>query len=335
MAKLVSGVRPTGKLHLGHYFGVIQNWLELQNRSDYECFFFIADYHCLTTKFLDTDDIRQDTVEVAKDFLSCGVNPEKMLLFVQSAVPSIGELHILLSMITPQTWVERDPTLKDLVRALGEGHEADLSYGMLGYPVLQTADILTFLGELVPVGKDQVAHLEMSRDIARRFNNLFQTDLLPEPKALLTESSALKGIDGGKMSKSFHNDIKIADTPEQTLAQVKKMVTDIERIKRSDPGSTARCQVPFPYYKILADQKVLNEVKAECESARQGCVDCKVQLASLINEFFAPIRERREKLKDHEVLEILHSGNQKAQAIAHSNLKKIRAVMKFNDFRVE
>ncbi|MFN5540256.1 MAG: tryptophan--tRNA ligase [Candidatus Melainabacteria bacterium] len=327
---LVSGTRPTGKLHLGHYFGVLRNWQELQDSDKYNCFFFIADWHSLTTKYSDTNDLQSNIVELTRDFLACGLNPNKSTIYVQSAIKQISELHLLLSMITPNNWAERDPTLKDLVRAANNSqtNSPDLTYGMLGYPILQSADILTFQGSLVPIGKDQEAHLELSREIARRFNYIFGIEFFPEPKPLFTTTPLVPGIDGDKMSKSYNNDIKIAASGDDTFAEVKKMVTDAERAKRQDPGNTERCKVPYPYYKILAEAEVLEQVKQECESALRGCVDCKKQLAGIMNDFFKPIREKRNSFSDQEIKNILKEGNEKAIEKAEQTLKEVRNIIK-------
>lgn len=338
---LISGMRPTGKLHLGHYLGVLRNWTTLQNTEKYNCFFMIADWHSLTTKYNDTSEIQQSTIEVARDFLASGLDPAKSVIYAQSAIPEIAELHLLLSMITPNNWAERDPTLKDLVRALnGTQNEevqesnsnkesnVDLTYGMLGYPILQTSDILTFRGSVVPIGKDQEAHLELSRDIARRFNYIFNEELFPEPKPLFTSTPLVKGVDGTKMGKSFKNDIKISASEEETLLAVKQMITDRERVKRSDPGNVERCEVPFPYYKIFADENVVETVKGECESAQRGCIDCKKQLGEIINEYFKEIRERRKSFDDEKIMSIIKEGNERAKASAGETLRQTRKVMK-------
>ncbi len=334
-------MRPTGELHIGHYLGVLRNWVELQNSSKYNCFFFVADWHSLTTKYERTEDLQKNIIEVTRDFVASGLDPQKSTIYVQSAIPEIAELHLLLSMVTPNNWAERDPTLKDLVRALAHGKTSEqdvqnengiLSYGMLGYPILQTSDILTFRASLVPVGKDQVAHIEISRDIARRFNNIFGCDFFPEPKALLTETPTVKGTDGGKMSKSFNNDIKISAGEEETLKQVKSMITDSQRIKKSDPGSTERCEVPFPYYKIFADNQQVERVKRECESAVRGCFDCKKQLAEIMNDRFKEIRIRRKSFNDDEILNILKEGNEIARIKAQNNLKEVRKIIKLHNW---
>ena len=335
---LLSGMRPTGKLHLGHYLGVLKNWVKFQNEGQLDCFFMVADWHSLTTKYNDTENLASNTIEMVRDFLAAGIDPAKSVIFVQSGVPQIAELHLLLSMITPNNWVERDPTLKDLVRAaLGlkpEDAEAqsayndNLTYGMLGYPVLQAADILSFCGSVVPVGKDQEAHLEMSREIARRFNHIFKTDFFPEPKPVFTETPTLMGVDGTKMGKSFGNDIKISDTPEDTIKSVKRMITDPQRQKKTDPGSTERCQVPFPYYKIFADEATREVVKAECEAGQRGCVDCKLQLANIMNESFAELRTKRESFSDEQIHKILAEGTLKARQRAESVLATVRKILK-------
>jgi tryptophanyl-tRNA synthetase len=330
---LVSGMRATGRLHLGHYLGVLRNWVKLQEQNIYNCYFFIADWHSLTTKFSEEEELHKNIIEITKDFLACGLDPNKATIYVQSAIKEISELHLLLSMITPNNWAERDPTLKDLVKAASmtsaEGNSGEtLSYGMLGYPILQTADILAFRGELVPVGKDQEAHLEMSRDIANRFNYLFKTDFLAAPKPLFTETPTVKGLDGGKMSKSYANDIKISASEEETLLLVKKMITDANRIKKTDPGNTENCVVPFPYYKIFASPEEKAQTKFECETAARGCMDCKISLAVKINAYFAPMRAKRNSFEDKQVLEILHAGNAKAKKVAAENLAKIKDLMK-------
>ena len=328
---LVSGMRPTGKLHLGHYLGVLQNWVDLQKSQKYNCYFMLADWHSLTTKYEDTGLIGKSIIEITRDFLACGLDPDESTIYIQSHVPEIAELHLLLSMITPNNWAERDPTLKDLVRASNQD-ETNLTYGMLGYPILQTSDILIFKGSAVPVGKDQTAHLEISREIARRFNYIFKKEFFADPKPLFTETPLIMGIDGTKMGKSFNNDIKISATEEETINSVKKMITDPQRIKRTDAGNTEECKVPFPYYKIFADADTCKTVKFECETAKRGCIDCKKQLADLINAKFATIRAKRQNFSDAEIIEILKAGSRKARQKAQDNLKQIRAIMKLNYF---
>lgn len=328
--RLLSGIRPTGALHIGHYLGVLKNWAKLQNEHD--CFFFIADWHSLTTKYKDTSELQSDITEVAKDMISSGLDPNKATIYVQSAVPEVAELHLLLSMVTYQNWVERDPTLKDMVRLLAEDEEKakqEITYGLLGYPVLMTADILSVFGELVPVGGDQVAHIELSRDIARRFNHIYKTNLFPEPKPLLTETYSVLGIDGRKMSKSLNNDIKIADIEEITKKKVLQMITDPKKIKISDKGEPNDCQVAYKHYEMFADKKTLTVVQDECRGAKIGCVNCKTRLAGIINNYFSPLRKKRESLhKDKDILEVLDIGNKKARQVVRGTLEKVREAMR-------
>jgi len=341
----MSGMRPTGKLHLGHYMGVLKNWLLLQD--DYNCFFAIADWHALTTKFDRTENLRQDILDVALDWLACGINPEKSTIYVQSLVPETAELHLLLSMITPQNWVERDTTLKDMVKMLRaepinkqiivdedettitETYSKLLSYGLLGYPVLQTADIIQFNASLVPVGKDQLAHLEISRDIVRRFNHLYKTSLIKEPQPKLTETSMLKGIDGQKMGKSFNNDVKISDSEEVTTKKIMRAITDRTRIQKTDKGHPELCEVVCPYYEIFADEETVKKQRHNCENALWGCADCKRELASIINSQFKDIREKRLELEKNPayIHEIIKTGSQKARDESALFLKEIKKAM--------
>ena len=333
--RLLSGIRPTGSLHIGHYLGVLQNWAKLQN--EHECFYFIADWHTLTTKYKDTSELQSDTIEVAKDILAGGVDPNKATIYVQSAISEVAELHLLLSMVTYQNWVERDPTLKDMVRMLAEDEEKakqEVTYGLLGYVVLQTSDILSVLGESVPVGKDQIAHLELSRDIARRFNFIYKTELFPEPKALLTETPAVPGVDGRKMSKSYGNDIKLVDSEEITTKKVLQMITDPKKIKKTDPGEPKDCQVVYKHYEMFADKKTLDIVQDECRNAKIGCVDCKKRLAGIMNGYFHEMRGKRESFKnDKDIFEILDAGNKKARQVVRHTLEKVRDVMKLRTWQ--
>lgn len=328
--RLLSGIRPTGSLHIGHYLGVLQNWAKLQN--EHECFYSIVDWHTLTTKYKDTSELQGDILEVAKDILASGIDPNKSTLFVQSAIQEIAELHLLLSMVTYQNWAERDPTLKDMVRLLAEDAEKakqEITYGLLGYPILMSADILSVFGELVPVGKDQVAHIEITRDIARRFNHIYKTDLFPEPQALLTETPSVIGIDGRKMSKSLNNDIKLVDDENLTKKKVLQMITDPKKIKKSDPGNPKDCQVAYKHYEIFADKKTLTLVQDECTKAKIGCVDCKTRLAGIINSSLTEVRKKRNiLLKDKDILEILDIGNKRARQVVRGTLEKVREVMK-------
>lgn len=338
----MSGMRPTGRLHIGHYFGALTNWLELQ--QSYDAFFMIADWHALTTKYQDTSQITNSIWEIALDWFACGIDPDRAAVYVQSAVPEIAELHVLLSMISPQSWVEGEPGLKDMIRMLANDEEEarqKATYGLIGYPVLMTCDILAMKGNLVPVGKDQESHLEFARDVARKFNTLYGVDCFPEPQPKYTSTPLLKGVDGQKMGKSYNNDIKIADTEDDTIKKVKQMITDRTRIAKTDPGHTDLCEVPWPYYNLFANnmsmenpQLFLSDVKKQCENALIGCVDCKVRLAEMVNEFFAPIREKRERLaKDPDgVRKKLEHGNKKARLVAKQTLAEVREIMKLVDW---
>lgn len=327
--RILSGMRPTGRLHLGHYFGALLNWVEFQH--SHESFFTIVDWHALTTKYQNTKEIKNNIWEIVLDWLCVGIDPDVATIFVQSAVPETAELHLVLSMFTPQNWVEREPTLKDMVKMLASNEEEakeKVTYGLLGYPVLQTADILVVRGGLVPVGRDQESHLEFARDVARRFNHLCKVDYFPEPKPKFTPTPVLKGIDGQKMGKSYNNDIKIADTEEDTIKKVKQMITDRTRIAKSDPGHTDLCEVPWPMYQVVRPD-LTRQVKQECESAEIGCVACKSRLGESVNEFLAPFRERRRELeKDPErVRKIIEHGNIKARKEAKKTMDDVYEIM--------
>ena len=313
--RIMSGMRPTGKLHLGHYLGVLKNWVSLQN--DYDCYFSIADWHALTTKYNQTEDMADNVRNVLLDWLCCGLNPDKSTLYLQSLVPETAQLHIYLSMITPQNWVERDPTLKDLAKIMKDKGEntSNLSYGLFGYPVLMTADILTFNAHLVPVGIDQVAHVELSRDIARKFNNTYNCEYFIEPQPKLTQVPLLKGLDGNKMGKSFNNDIKISDSEEITEKKIKTGITDRNRIRKDDKGNPDNCEVIFDYWKIFGSDDDVKEVCDGCKCASMGCMECKKKLAKKINDSLAPMREKRVELENNidYVDDILHTGSKKAQ----------------------
>lgn len=329
MQRMVSGMRSTGKLHLGHYLGVIDNWLKLQN--EYECYFFIADWHALTTKYDKTENLKQDVLEVAMDWLACGIDPNKATIYVQSQIPEIAELHIYLSMITPQNWVERDPTLKDMAKILKtkEGMASQINYGLMGYPVLMSADIMMFNADFVPVGIDQVAHVELTRDITRRFNNIYNTNFFHEAQPKLNECSLICGLDGNKMGKSFNNDIKISDTAEVTAKKVMSAITDRSRMRKDDPGHPDECEVAFKYWKIFGDADEVETVKAECQAGARGCADCKRQLGCKINKRFEEIRERRRYYEEHPevVKQILAEGSAKARVEAQKVLKEVKNII--------
>jgi len=327
--RIMSGMRPTGGLHIGHYLGALKNWLRFQD--EYDSYFSIVDWHALTTKYNNVSEIKNHIWEIALDWLSVGIDPEQSTMYVQSAIPEIAELHLLFSMLTPQNWVEREPTLKDMVKMLAANEDEareKVTYGLLGYPVLMTADILAFKAEVVPVGKDQEAHLEFARDIVRRFNHLYGTEYFKEPQPKFTETPLIKGIDGQKMGKSYGNDIKLADTREDTLKKVKQMVTDRTRIAKADPGHVDLCEVPWPMYNIFG-KEILGEVREQCESAQIGCVACKDRLGNLINEFLAPVREKRQELaRDPErVRKIIQYGNTKARRVARETVNDVKEIM--------
>lgn len=326
---IVSGMRSTGKLHFGHYLGVIQNWVDLQDK--YDCFFFVADWHALTTKYDKTEDLRQNILDVVMDWLACGIDPEKSTIYVQSLIPEIAELNIYLGMITPQNWVERDPCLKDMAKILKskEGQGQQINYGLMGYPVLMSADIMMFNTDYVPVGIDQVAHIEITRDITRRFNNLYG-EFFHEAKPLLNNCSLICGLDGNKMGKSFNNDIKISDTAEVTAKKIMSAITDRSRLRKDDPGHPDDCEVAFKYWQIFGSEEDIQTVRCECEKGLRGCAQCKRQLAEKINEKFAPIREKRKYYEENpqEVERIIAEGSAKARVRAQEVLKEVRKLIK-------
>lgn len=326
--RVMSGMRPTGRLHLGHWLGVLDNWVKLQDQ--YECFFMVADWHALTTKCHETEDLIDNIYEIALDWLAVGVDPAKATMYVQSAIPEEAEMHLLLSMFTPVKWVETDPTLKDMVALLKTGADEGLNYGLLGYPILQTVDILAPKASLVPIGKDQEAHLEVSRDIARRVNHLLGKEIFPEPKPLFTEVSRLIGLDGRKMSKSYGNAIYLADDEETTLKKIKSAMTDPKRIKRDDPGTPEDCEGIYPYYQIFADEQATQLTAEECRAATRGCIDCKKGLAEIVNERLRSIRERRAMYAQDraQVETILKAGSEKARSVCADTLSELKQAMR-------
>lgn len=323
--RVVSGMRPTGKLHIGHYHGVLENWVKIQN--DFDCFFFVADWHSLTTDYADTSNIRENIREMVLDWLAFGLDPDKCTVFRQSMVPHHSELNLILSMITPVSWLERCPTYKEMQENLDT---KDLStFGFLGYPVLMAADIILYKATRVPVGHDQLPHLEVTREITRRFNYLYG-NVFPEPEALLTETPKLLGLDGRKMSKSYNNSIYLSDSAEETDKKVKSMVTDTERVRRADPGDPERC-IAFNLHRIYVPQDKLDEIIPACKEATIGCVECKKILAGCINERLAPFRAKREKLSADPAFvdDILEQGSRKASQISDSVMSEVRAALKF------
>ena len=391
--RIVSGMRPTGKLHLGHYFGVIKNWLKLQDSN--ECFFFVADWHALTNKYKETSDLKQNIYDLVIDWLSCGINPEKSTIFVQSGVKEHSELALLFGMITPKSWLELNPSYKDLkfnlifqyIRDFLFGknikidqdklheivykafyHKKDIDYegltkdltdlkikqeivneiihnikegdigkdidtfGFFGYPILMAADILIYNADAVPVGEDQLPHIEITREIARRFNNLY-SPIFKEPQALLTESSKLLGIDGRKMSKSYNNTIALSEPRETLEKKVLSMKTDPQRLKKTDPGRPEICNV-FSYHKYFTDLQEVDKIQAKCRNAEIGCVECKRILFENVDKFLSPIREKRKEYEENigYVEKIIITGTQKAKEAAKENMKNVRNAMGLINF---
>jgi tryptophanyl-tRNA synthetase len=322
--RILSGMRPTGKLHLGHLVGALQNWVQLQDR--YESFHFVADWHALTTDYADTSELRSNVLEMATDWLAVGLDPAKATFFIQSHLLEHAELHLLFSMVTPLGWLERVPTYKEQLENI---RDRDLhTYGFLGYPVLQAADILMYKADYVPVGEDQVPHVELTREIARRFNTIYQP-VFPEPQALLTPTPKLPGTDGRKMSKSYHNAIFLSDSPEVVSSKVANMMTDPARKRRTDPGNPDVCPV-FDFHKIFSSQAVISRVNCECRTAAIGCVDCKKLMAGHLNDFLEPIRERRKPYQQNpqRVWDVLEEGTGNARAIAQATTQEVRAAVK-------
>jgi tryptophanyl-tRNA synthetase len=318
--RILSGMRPTGPLHLGHLAGALKNWVQLQEK--YECFFMIADWHALMSEYKDSRRIKEYCWENLIDWLASGLDPEKSVLFRQSDVPEHCELNLILSIITPLGWLERCPTYKEQVTQLKEKELT--THGFLGYPVLQAADIIIYKAKYVPVGEDQLPHLELCREIVRRFHFLFKKEIFPEPQALLTETPKLLGLDGRKMSKSYNNFIALSDSPDEIRKKVSGMFTDPERIKITDPGHPDVCNV-YAYYKLFAPQ-LESQVHEECKSAKIGCVQDKQRLAECIIEFLKPFQERRKQFsEDKEFLNrVLKEGAEKAREVARSTLKEVK-----------
>ena len=321
--RIFSGMRPTGRLHLGNLLGALDNWVRLQD--EYDCVFAVVDWHALTTGYEDTGEIQENTRNMVIDYLSAGIDPEKSLVIKQSDVKQHAELSLLLSMITPLSWLERCPTYKEQLREL-EGREI-MTHGFLGYPVLMAADILVYKAKVVPVGEDQLPHIELAREIARRFNFLYQP-VFPEPQERLNEVVLLPGTDGRKMSKSYRNIIEISASAEEVKNIVANMVTDPQRIRRRDPGNPDVCSV-YAFHGVFSKLGI-EDIREGCRSAGIGCVDCKRKLADALNEYLEPIRKRREAiLKNPGIIdEVLEQGAKKAAVIAESTLSEVRQAMR-------
>ena len=322
--RILSGMRPTGPLHLGNLYGALANWISMQDT--YDCFFFIADWHAITSDYEDTGHIEKHIQTLLVDWLSAGLSPEKCTLFVQSRIKEHAELFLILSMITPVPWLERNPTYKDQITQLSN---KDLStFGFLGYPVLQAADIIMYKAFGVPVGMDQVPHVEITREIARRFNH-FYGKVFPEPEAILTETPKILGIDRRKMSKSYDNAIYLSDSPEDIETKVLKMITDPQRKRRKDPGNPDVCNV-FEFHQLYTDKETVERINTACRTAQIGCVECKKSMAENLIKALEPIREKRTyyEARPDLVEEIITEGSNQARQVARQTMEEVRAAVK-------
>lgn len=322
--RVLSGMQASGRLHIGNLVGALKNWVSLQDK--YDCFYFVADWHALTTRYSNSSSIKQSTQDLLINFIAAGLDPDKSTIFIQSMVPQHAELHLLLSMITPLGWLERVPTYKEKQEQL---QDRDLStYGFLGYPVLQTADIIIYRAKHVPVGIDQLPHLEISREIARRFNYLYNKDVFPEPEGLLTEFPKVPGLDGRKMSKSYDNAVYLSDTPEVVEQKIRTMMTDPARKRRTDAGDPELSPV-YHLHKIFSSKEDIDEVAHGCRTASIGCIDCKKILIKNLFEYMKPIWEKRDELlaNPDEVMDIANKGSIKAAKAAEETMKLVREAM--------
>ncbi len=318
--RIVSGMRPTGKMHLGHLHGALDNWKKLQH--EYECFYFIADWHALTSEYASTGIIKESIMDIIIDWISIGLDPEVSTFFIQSHIREHAELHLVFSMITPLPWLERNPTYKEQLKELSQ---KDLyTYGFLGYPVLQAADILMYKANGVPVGEDQAPHVELTREIARRFNHLYK-GIFPEPDTLLAPTSKLLGIDRRKMSKSYNNAIYLTDTDDEIRAKTGQMITDPQRARRTDPGNPDVCNV-YSFHEIYTPVDTVRQIDKDCRSAGIGCVECKQLMAENLLKALAPIRIKRAELESDlgRVREIVEQGNSRARSIAVETMAEVK-----------
>jgi tryptophanyl-tRNA synthetase len=322
--RILSGMRPSGKLHVGHLLGALSNWKRLQDEGS-ETFYMVADWHALTTEYEDPESIQSDTTEMVIDWLAAGLDPEKSVIFVQSHVKEHAELYLLFSMITPLGWLERVPTYKEALEEY-KGRQI-ATHGFLGYPLLQAADILIYKADAVPVGQDQLPHLEFTRELARRFQHLYK-EVFPEPQSLLTETPSVRGIDGRKMSKRYGNAILLSDSEEETSEKVMKMLTDPARKRRNDPGNPDICPV-FDLQKIFGSPEWVEKVNRECRTAKIGCVENKRALADSLNEHLRSFRARRAELASDPkgVKRILAEGAEKARTVAAATMEEVREAM--------
>jgi tryptophanyl-tRNA synthetase len=322
--RVLSGMRPTGPLHMGNYLGALNNWVTMQDQ--YDCFFFVADWHALTSDYEKPGPMGDYVRHILTDWLSAGLSPEKCTIFIQSKVPEHTELYLIFSMITPVPWLERNPTYKDQIVQL---QNKDLStFGFLGYPVLQAADILMYKAQGVPVGVDQVPHVEITREIARRFNFLYG-QLFPEPEAILTQTPKILGLDRRKMSKSYGNAIYLSDSPEQIRPKVMQMVTDPQRARRSDPGNPDVCNV-FEFHRLYTGPDTTRQIDTQCRSAQIGCVECKKIMAENLIQAMAPMHAKRQYYQTHPhiVEEIMIEGSRKARQTAIETMQQVRAAVR-------
>src|SRR5579863_2588142 len=329
--RVLSGMRPTGKLHLGNYMGALKNWVELQD--EFECYFFIADWHALTSDYADPSQIAGNTIDVMLDYLAAGLDPERSVLFQQSRILQHAELHLLFSMVTPLGWLERVPTYKEQQENITG---KDLStYGFLGYPLLQAADILIYQPQFVPVGQDQAAHVELTREVARRFNQLYKSvaageldgcEVLPEPHVKLTPSPKLPGTDGRKMSKSYGNTILMTDPEPVVRKKLKPMVSDPARVRRTDPGDPDKCPVG-DLHKVFSTPETLAKVYEGCRTAGIGCIECKSWAADALVQVLNPIQERRARYTESDVRDVIEDGSNRARVRAEQTMQEVRAAM--------
>ncbi len=318
--RIVSGMRPTGKMHLGHLHGALDNWKRLQ--TEYECFYFIADWHALTSEYANSGIIKESILDIVIDWISIGLDPDVCTFFIQSHIQEHVELHLVFSMITPLPWLERNPTYKEQLKELSQ--KDVYTYGFLGYPVLQAADILMYKASGVPVGEDQAPHIELTREIARRFNHLYR-EVFPEPETLLAPTSKILGIDRRKMSKSYDNAIFLTDTDDEIYSKTGRMITDPQRARRTDPGNPEVCNV-FSFHEIYTPGETVDQINRDCRSAAIGCVECKKIMAENLCAAFGPIREKRRELESDidKVKNIIERGNSKAKSIAQKTMAEVK-----------
>ncbi len=323
--RIVSGMRPTGKLHLGHLHGALLNWKKLQ--EEYECFYFIADWHALTSEYAHTEIIQNSINDIIIDWISVGLDPETCTFFTQSQIKEHAELYLIFSMITPLPWLERNPTYKEQLTELSQKNL--FTYGFLGYPVLQAADILMYKANGVPVGVDQAPHVELTREIARRFNHVYKRKVFPEPDVLLAPTSKLLGMDRRKMSKSYDNAISLSDPDDVIDKKVGQMITDPQRAKKTDPGDPKVCNV-YSFHEMYTDSATVERINGECCAASIGCVDCKKIMAIGLKKSLEPIKETRKELESspEKIREIIAEGNKKAKAIAIETMGEVREAIK-------